>query len=78
MVDRRCATIIVVRLAHTLFRAAWILRSVCVSRADVASSSKTMAGAFKIVLAENANFLLEISISHNFKKQKLNISKLLS
>ena len=35
-----CATTIVVRLMHMLLSEAWMLRSVCVSRADVACSEK--------------------------------------
>lgn len=51
IVDSRCATMIVVRLAHTFDKAAWIFRSVCVSNALVASSKSTIEGAFKMVRA---------------------------
>lgn len=52
IVESRWATIIVVRSVHTCDKAAWIFRSVCVSSDDVASSSSTMAGDFKIVRAD--------------------------
>lgn len=52
IVDRRWATIIVVRSVHTCDNAVWIFRSVCVSSDDVASSSRTMDGDFKIVRAK--------------------------
>jgi len=50
-VDSRCATTMVVLSAQTLFRAAWMFLSVCVSNALVASSSRTIAGDFSSVRA---------------------------
>lgn len=51
MVDRRCATMMVVRSLHTCWSATCMFRSVCVSNALVASSSRTTEGAFSMVRA---------------------------
>mmetsp|Transcript_6020 Transcript_6020/g.16038 ORF Transcript_6020/g.16038 Transcript_6020/m.16038 type:complete len:95 (+) Transcript_6020:2937-3221(+) len=51
MVDRRCATTTVVRPTIILFRASCTMRSLCVSRAEVASSSSSTLGFFRMARA---------------------------
>mmetsp|Transcript_33941 Transcript_33941/g.83415 ORF Transcript_33941/g.83415 Transcript_33941/m.83415 type:complete len:161 (-) Transcript_33941:879-1361(-) len=50
-VERRCAMTIVVRPLHMVSSANWIWCSVCVSRADVASSRSTILGLLRMVRA---------------------------
>mmetsp|Transcript_14164 Transcript_14164/g.38359 ORF Transcript_14164/g.38359 Transcript_14164/m.38359 type:complete len:106 (-) Transcript_14164:2219-2536(-) len=52
MVDSRCATIRVVRAFRREWSATWILRSVRVSSALVASSNTRMCGFFNRALAK--------------------------